>query len=49
MISNIDNYVKMLPSIKKRLDDTSDKIKELPQYVLLFLIVFYYEMKRYVF
>ncbi|KAK9307505.1 hypothetical protein QLX08_002137 [Tetragonisca angustula] len=31
VISNIDNYVKMLPSIKKRLDDTSDQIKELPQ------------------
>ncbi|KAK1132155.1 hypothetical protein K0M31_016283 [Melipona bicolor] len=31
VISNIDNYVKLLPSIKKRLDDTSDQIKELPQ------------------
>ncbi|XP_043513208.1 paramyosin isoform X4 [Frieseomelitta varia] len=31
VISNIDNYIKMLPSIKKHLDDTSDQIKELPQ------------------
>ncbi|XP_060819929.1 centromere-associated protein E isoform X2 [Bombus pascuorum] len=30
-ISNIDNYTRMLPSIKKHLDDTSDQIKELPQ------------------
>ncbi|XP_031370036.1 nucleoprotein TPR isoform X4 [Apis dorsata] len=30
-ISNIDNYAKILPSIKKLLDDTSEQIKELPQ------------------
>lgn len=37
-ISNIDNYTKILPSIKKLLDDTSEQIKELPQYVLFIFL-----------
>lgn len=30
-ISNIDNYARIIPSIKKLLDDVSEQIKELPQ------------------
>lgn len=32
-ISNIDNYARIIPSIKKLLDDVSEQIKELPQII----------------